>query len=41
MLRVNLTGDDLADFRSLSPDDHVKILVPSSSGEAERRDYTP
>ncbi|WP_457583649.1 siderophore-interacting protein [Ensifer canadensis] len=41
MLRITLSGDDLADFVSLAPDDHVKILVPSADGTEERRDYTP
>jgi NADPH-dependent ferric siderophore reductase len=41
MLRVTLTGDDLADFISASPDDHIKIFLPTASGEPERRDYTP
>ncbi len=41
MLRINLSGEDLSDFRSLSPDDHVKIFVPAPPGEPERRDYTP
>ncbi len=40
MRRIVLTGDDLADFVSLAPDDHVKIFVPAAEGEA-RRDYTP
>jgi len=40
MRRVVLTGDDLADFVSLAPDDHVKIFVSTPEGE-ERRDYTP
>lgn len=40
MLRITLTGDDLADFVSAAPDDHVKIFIPAE-GEAERRDYTP
>jgi NADPH-dependent ferric siderophore reductase len=41
MLRITLTGEDLADFVSASPDDHVKIFLPTASGEPERRDYTP
>ncbi|MGF6174273.1 siderophore-interacting protein [Ensifer sp. 4252] len=41
MLRITLSGDDLADFVSLAPDDHVKILVPAGDGTEERRDYTP
>lgn len=40
MRRIVLTGDDLADFISLAPDDHVKVFVPALEGEA-RRDYTP
>lgn len=41
MLRITLTGDDLADFISAAPDDHVKIFLPNAIGEPERRDYTP
>jgi NADPH-dependent ferric siderophore reductase len=41
MLRITLAGEDLADFLSASPDDHVKIFLPMSEGEPERRDYTP
>lgn len=41
MLRITLEGDDLADFHSASPDDHVKIFLPTQTGEPERRDYTP
>jgi NADPH-dependent ferric siderophore reductase len=41
MLRITLTGEDLADFVSAAPDDHVKIFLPATSGEPERRDYTP
>lgn len=41
MLRITLGGEDLAGFTSLSPDDHVKILLPSFTNEEERRDYTP
>ncbi|NKM56512.1 siderophore-interacting protein [Rhizobium anhuiense] len=40
MRRITLTGDDLGDFISLAPDDHIKIFVPAAGGE-ERRDYTP
>lgn len=40
MRRVHLTGPELAGFTSLGPDDHVKLLIPTASGE-ERRDYTP
>ena len=41
MLRITFSDDDLADFRSLGFDDHVKLFVPLGSGRAERRDYTP
>ena len=41
MLRLFLTGDELAGFTSLSPDDHLKLLVPGPDGEPVRRDYTP
>lgn len=41
MRRITLIGEDLADFVSLAPDDHVKIFVPANGGEEERRDYTP
>jgi len=40
MLRLTLSGEDLADFASAAPDDHIKIFVPTE-GEVERRDYTP
>ncbi|MFC4276588.1 siderophore-interacting protein [Achromobacter aloeverae] len=40
MQRIVLAGPDLADFASLSPDDHVKLFFPEG-GEVERRDYTP
>ena len=41
MLRIQLAGEDLADFVSLAPDDHIKVLVPGAGEEMERRDYTP
>jgi NADPH-dependent ferric siderophore reductase len=41
MVRITFSGDELADFESLGFDDHVKISVPTPSGEMERRDYTP
>lgn len=40
MLRITLTGDDLADFESRGFDDHVKLFLPFD-GTIERRDYTP
>lgn len=41
MVRITLAGDDLTDFVSAAPDDHIKIFLPSAEGEPERRDYTP
>ncbi|MBS1103494.1 siderophore-interacting protein [Gluconobacter sp. Dm-62] len=41
MIRITLTGTDLADFTSASPDDHIKIFVPDADGSIARRDYTP
>jgi NADPH-dependent ferric siderophore reductase len=41
MIRVTLTGEDLADFASASPDDHVKLAFPGPDGAELRRDYTP
>jgi NADPH-dependent ferric siderophore reductase len=41
MRRIRFGGDDLAGFTSLSPDDHVKVIVPDGGGDTARRDYTP
>ncbi|WP_157018888.1 siderophore-interacting protein [Mesorhizobium xinjiangense] len=43
MLRITLSGEELADFVSLAPDDHIKIAAPSPDGPdgVERREYTP
>jgi NADPH-dependent ferric siderophore reductase len=41
MLRITLVSDDLADFISAAPDDHVKLFLAVDGGEPERRDYTP
>jgi NADPH-dependent ferric siderophore reductase len=41
MLRITLTGSDLADFSSASPDDHVKVFIEGPDGQAQMRDYTP
>ncbi|HWU64325.1 MAG TPA: siderophore-interacting protein [Ensifer sp.] len=41
MLRLHLTGDDLSDFTSLAPDDHIKIFIPNPDGDPFMRDYTP
>lgn len=40
MLRITLAGEELADFVSAAPDDHVKIFIPTAH-EVERRDFTP
>lgn len=36
MIRVEMEGEDLADFVSLAPDDHVKLILSDVM-----RDYTP
>ena len=41
MVRVTLAGADLADFRSLAADDHVKLFLPTADGGTARRDFTP
>lgn len=41
MLRIVFTGDDLADFESPAPDNHVKLFFPMPNGDIEKRDYTP
>lgn len=38
---VTFTGSDLADFTSLSFDDHIKVMFQTADGEQIRRDYTP
>jgi NADPH-dependent ferric siderophore reductase len=40
---ITFTGEALADFTSLSFDDHVKFMFPDTDtdGEQVRRDYTP
>jgi NADPH-dependent ferric siderophore reductase len=38
---VTFAGDSLADFVSLSFDDHVKFMFAGSDGDTVRRDYTP
>jgi NADPH-dependent ferric siderophore reductase len=39
--RVVFGGDELADFRSLSFDDHVKLVLPGPGGQPRMRDVTP
>lgn len=42
MIRITLGGEELETFHSPSPDDHVKIFLPTPAGaEIVRRDYTP
>ncbi|WP_319412405.1 siderophore-interacting protein [uncultured Cohaesibacter sp.] len=41
MIRIVLGGDELADFTSLAPDDHIKLFVPDDKGMMVMRDYTP
>ena len=41
MIRLVLAGDDLADFQSPAPDDHVKLLIDGPGGEPVMREYTP
>lgn len=41
MRRIVLRGEDLVDFTSLAPDDHIKVIVPGIDGAEVRRDYTP
>jgi len=41
MTRIVLAGDDLDDFVSMAPDDHIKLFFPTPAGEPERRDFTP
>ena len=41
LTRVTVTGDQLAGFSALGPEDHVKLLFPSQDGERITRDYTP
>lgn len=41
MLRITLTGPDLAGFVSPGFDDHLKLLLPGDDAGPARRDYTP
>ena len=41
MLRLVFRSPDLADFPSQSPDDHVKVMLPTADGGMIMRDYTP
>jgi NADPH-dependent ferric siderophore reductase len=39
--RIHLTSPDLADFKSPSPDDHVKLFFADAFGGTVMRDFTP
>lgn len=41
MIRITATGEDLADFNSMAPDDHLKLMVDTGGEKPEMRDYTP
>lgn len=41
LLSITFHGEALADFVSLSFDDHIKFIFPGATGEEVRRDYTP
>lgn len=41
MVRVTLSGPELAGFVSAAPDDHIKLFVPVAGAEPAMRDYTP
>lgn len=41
MIRLTLSGEELADFQSLAPDDHVKLFFETGAENPEARDYTP
>ena len=40
MQRIHFTSDDLRDFDSAAPDDHIKLFLPTADGP-QSRDYTP
>ena len=40
MQRIHFTSDDLRDFDSGAPDDHIKLFLPTPEGP-QSRDYTP
>lgn len=41
MLRLTVSGPDLAGFPSASPGDHIKVVVADGTGAEVMRDYTP
>ena len=41
MIRFVLHGEDLGDFTSPGPDDHIKLFFDTGAEKPEMRDYTP
>ena len=41
MIRITVSGDDLADFPSMAPDDHLKLMINNGTDKPDMRDYTP
>ncbi len=41
MIRIVVSGPDLADFVSLGADDHIKLFFGNGAGKPQMRDYTP
>ncbi|MDS9469887.1 SIP domain-containing protein [Paracoccus sp. MBLB3053] len=41
MIRFVLHSEELADFQSLGPDDHIKLFFETGAEKPEMRDYTP
>jgi NADPH-dependent ferric siderophore reductase len=41
MIRITLSGSELAGFTSPSPDDHIRVFLPDQTGTLSGRDYTP
>lgn len=41
MLRIELAGDELGDFASAAPDDHVKLIFAGDDDQTIMREYTP
>ena len=41
IVRVTFTGEDLADFKSLGFDDHVKLFFTDEAQQVAMRDFTP
>lgn len=41
MIRIVLTGPELAGFVSMAPDDHIKLIFETGTDRPAMRDYTP